>query len=808
MNGDRTFVGRSAERALAVAAFNRKRSVFMTGPSRSGRSYLLMSIVKDLARPAVFLERRPDGVTRCGALTTDRHPVRGEDDIAALVEAVGKDTALVVDDLDLLPYPVLAPLVDAFRATPVVFLATMAPRHVVAAAGAERWEMLRPMFDQSAALAVPLPPLSLRETAEIGDGLRTTRYGAGRADDAWHMALHHLSGGSPALVREIVEAAAARGRLDALLPIDPQRDALPGAVVASVTKLLAPLDARDRRVLAALAELGPVPRGHLGSIIPADVLARLHDGGLLSAGADATTVAVSGVISRIVDDSSDLGDLGDERRELARQLLLLSCQASCLTPGEEKFCARWAETAHDAPLESALARILPRAALALARSSSPREALAVAERVLAEDFHATAFSALILARVALGEYAEAQRLLDQYPAPTTKEEREWALHLHVNVLLATCAGMDTALERVRTLTGWAPDDEVWRLRVECSVNALSFSSGSAPHVPEDVTELSEDADEETRSLAEACQAAVEASRGDRARVHELLRRRQQTHGMDVESNLTVFRLHAFALMMLGEDLDLVQRSTRRRLLVARWEDRQDDVALLALTDASIQVIRGQPAGALLSLGLIDVSPSEPVRVWCELVRAAALIIDGDLLHAASAIERIDAVSDGWGRGGFGAVRDTVCALFDAASRRPLAAAARAERIFEQAQRTMPILVPVLLRLQLQGGAPVEDVLDRAEALAAHLDIAPLNAFVDELRAMTRREVARWEVLTAREREVVQLAAAGFSNAEIAERLTLSVRTVESHLHHARTRLGMGRYERFSSVRASLSSGSR
>ncbi len=121
---------------------------------------------------------------------------------------------------------------------------------------------------------------------------------------------------------------------------------------------------------------------------------------------------------------------------------------------------------------------------------------------------------------------------------------------------------------------------------------------------------------------------------------------------------------------------------------------------------------------------------------------------------------------------------------------------------------MPILVPVLLRFQLQSGVPAEEVLERAELLTQQLDIASLHAFVDELRTMTGRDVARLEVLTAREREVVQFAASGFSNAEIAARLSLSVRTVESHLHHARTRLGMGRYERFSSVPASLAAGSR
>nr|WP_307790235.1 LuxR C-terminal-related transcriptional regulator [Streptomyces actuosus] len=46
-------------------------------------------------------------------------------------------------------------------------------------------------------------------------------------------------------------------------------------------------------------------------------------------------------------------------------------------------------------------------------------------------------------------------------------------------------------------------------------------------------------------------------------------------------------------------------------------------------------------------------------------------------------------------------------------------------------------------------------------------------------------------LTARQRQIVTLAADGLSNRQIAERLTLSVRTVGNHLHSAYTRLGGG-----------------
>jgi DNA-binding NarL/FixJ family response regulator len=45
-------------------------------------------------------------------------------------------------------------------------------------------------------------------------------------------------------------------------------------------------------------------------------------------------------------------------------------------------------------------------------------------------------------------------------------------------------------------------------------------------------------------------------------------------------------------------------------------------------------------------------------------------------------------------------------------------------------------------------------------------------------------------LTRREREVVQLASQGATNAEIAEQLVLSVRTVESYLYRAMSKLGV------------------
>lgn len=60
------------------------------------------------------------------------------------------------------------------------------------------------------------------------------------------------------------------------------------------------------------------------------------------------------------------------------------------------------------------------------------------------------------------------------------------------------------------------------------------------------------------------------------------------------------------------------------------------------------------------------------------------------------------------------------------------------------------------------------------------------------RLLMRRDIVADAMLSLREREVVDLAALGCTNAQISERLHLSVRTVESHLYAAFGKLGIRR----------------
>ncbi|HEY7619190.1 MAG TPA: LuxR C-terminal-related transcriptional regulator [Solirubrobacteraceae bacterium] len=77
---------------------------------------------------------------------------------------------------------------------------------------------------------------------------------------------------------------------------------------------------------------------------------------------------------------------------------------------------------------------------------------------------------------------------------------------------------------------------------------------------------------------------------------------------------------------------------------------------------------------------------------------------------------------------------------------------------------------------------------RAAALSARLAAECEGVRTPALRATDPGSAE----LTPREREIAELAGAGQSNAEIAAQLHVSVRTVESHLYHAMTKLGVER----------------
>jgi DNA-binding CsgD family transcriptional regulator len=79
---------------------------------------------------------------------------------------------------------------------------------------------------------------------------------------------------------------------------------------------------------------------------------------------------------------------------------------------------------------------------------------------------------------------------------------------------------------------------------------------------------------------------------------------------------------------------------------------------------------------------------------------------------------------------------------------------------------------------------------------ADLLVPPAESAVTPLLAMTGPDFG----LTPREREVAGLAAEGWSDARIAARLGVSVRTVETHLHRVYAKCGVAGRRELSDIR--------
>jgi DNA-binding NarL/FixJ family response regulator len=84
---------------------------------------------------------------------------------------------------------------------------------------------------------------------------------------------------------------------------------------------------------------------------------------------------------------------------------------------------------------------------------------------------------------------------------------------------------------------------------------------------------------------------------------------------------------------------------------------------------------------------------------------------------------------------------------------------------------------------------IREVMAGERYLSAPLSARAVEAYVERAKGT---EVGAYDTLTSREREVLQLAAEGHTNAEIAARLSISSRTVETHRSAVMRKLGLRR----------------
>jgi DNA-binding CsgD family transcriptional regulator len=199
--------------------------------------------------------------------------------------------------------------------------------------------------------------------------------------------------------------------------------------------------------------------------------------------------------------------------------------------------------------------------------------------------------------------------------------------------------------------------------------------------------------------------------------------------------------------------------------------------------ALAEVHGGRPEAALLTLARLDSLAPEPfndVAADLAYVRARAATAIGDTEALAEARRRIaDLARVASGPG--------VMAVVEAVRGRPAAAAA----LFEQAPR--PVLAAELWCDAAEAVATPSEAaraLDRAQRLCDDYELTRLAGRVAALRAEPVPGVLA--SLTARERDVVLLAAEGLSNRAIGARLYLAEGTVRNYLSTAFAKLGVSR----------------
>jgi DNA-binding CsgD family transcriptional regulator len=84
----------------------------------------------------------------------------------------------------------------------------------------------------------------------------------------------------------------------------------------------------------------------------------------------------------------------------------------------------------------------------------------------------------------------------------------------------------------------------------------------------------------------------------------------------------------------------------------------------------------------------------------------------------------------------------------------------------------------------------DETFERAWGEGAALSPAEAVAYAQRGRGERKRPSSGWASLTPAERDVVQLVAEGLANKDIAVRLFVSPRTVQAHLTHVYTKLGV------------------
>lgn len=226
-------------------------------------------------------------------------------------------------------------------------------------------------------------------------------------------------------------------------------------------------------------------------------------------------------------------------------------------------------------------------------------------------------------------------------------------------------------------------------------------------------------------------------------------------------------------------------------------DPQPGRALLRLAQGDRSAARSEIEPACTAAG------TDPLaRARLLPARTPIAIACGDLDTARAATAELEDVAARYGTPGLAARAALAVGELALAEARPADGVTALRAAVAACQRAQ---VPYEAALARRLLADAYDAVGHSDAARRERDLAA--AELARLGAATGPAPARADGLTAREAEVLALLAGGLTNQEIADRLVLSVRTVERHLATVYRKLGLeGRNARAAAVRYALTVG--
>jgi DNA-binding CsgD family transcriptional regulator len=670
----------------------------------------------------------------------------------------------------------------------------------------------------------------------------------GRADAA----IWAVSGGNPQVIRDVVAASVEAGTLGCTegfwrLVGDLK---VGGTTSERVAGLLGELDDDERDGLEVLALAGPVPLPLAEAMVPAPILEALERRGHLcvDAGAGAPAAWLADPAVQVVV-TSGLPALG--RRRLAERAAAAFDSVAPGAPGPELAlrAAVWrldAGRAFDADELVAAARLavdLRDIVLGERLAGAAVAAGAGAEAVLLQSWCADEHGNTEGSTAALASYeprSDAERVA---LAVRSAEQHHW-IRRDREVAAAILREASAATDEPWALAPVA-SGAVFTVLDGRPADALATAEPLLDH-PEPLVGS-------TAALAATIALAMLDRPVDAQEVAEqaMAGLADASHSLFIDPGVHIIGL-LFALQGQGRlaEADQLVTDVYRHTLTRPGHQAQGWSAMLR---AYILLARGLPAAAAEAAQeaelVWDSAKLQGTARWSATIAALALGEQGDLDGVEQALRRVDARDPG----GFELFAPEVhrarawralCAGEDPVPELQAAAELALERglatlaagaahdlirIGEPAKalavldRTAGASAVTEARRSLGAAALADDPAGlirsaeafasfgaagwaiEARALAAAADPARAGALLADVRALagagglatpplTSLSVdpvaVRASVLTSREEEVARLAASGLANREIAERLVVSLRTVENHLHRAFAKLGV------------------